>query len=88
MINLDNDEKEEGFFCATASSISKCFIVDTINEEERYYIAEYNWTPKGNAPSLFSTEHGNYIVHIQQLAKTSVTKVVRFDGSGYTTDTL
>jgi len=88
MINLDNDEKEEGFFCATAPSVSKCFVVDTFNGEERYYLSDFNWTPKGNSPVLFSTEHGNYVVHTQNLAKTKVTKVLRFDGSGYTTDRI
>jgi hypothetical protein len=88
MINLDNDESEEGFICATGSNVSKCFVIDTFKGQERYYISDFNWNTKGNQPTTFSTSHGTYVAHVQKLSKTTVTKVLRFDGSGYSTDRL
>ena len=88
MINLDQDEAAEGFFCSTATGAKKCYVVDTIKSEERFYLSDFNWNPKGAAPVLFATDHGNYISHKQQLSKSTITKVLRFDGSGYTTDRL
>ena len=88
LINLDQDEVKEGFFCATVPSAKKCFVVDTIKSEERFYLSDFNWDPKGEAPILFATDHGNYVAHKQQLSKSTITKVLRFDGSGYTTDRL
>ena len=87
MINLDNDEAEEGFFCAKVTSGMTCFVYDTIKGQERYYFSGFNWKPK-DPVYLFATESGTYISHQQKLSKASVTKVLRFDGSGYTTERL
>ena len=87
MVNLDGDEAEEGFFCAKVSSGMTCFVFDTVKDQERYYFAGFNWKPK-EAFHIFSTNTGTYISHQQPLSKASVTKVLRFDGSGYTTEKL
>jgi hypothetical protein len=88
MVNLDNDDAEEGFFCTTVPGKSKCFVVDTFKGQERYYLSDFNWDAKANQPTIFSTSHGNYVAHVQILPKTTVTKILRFDGSGYSTDRL
>jgi hypothetical protein len=88
MVNLDTDETEEAFICVLGAGVSKCFVVDTIKGQERFYISDFNWNAKGNQPTVFSTSNGNYIAHVQKLPKTTVTKVLRFDGSGYSTNRL
>lgn len=87
MINLDNDEADEGFFCAKVKTGMTCFVYDTIQGNDRYYLTGFNWKAK-EPIYLFSTDTGTYISHQQKLSKASVTKVLRFDGSGYTTEKL
>jgi hypothetical protein len=87
MINLDNDEADEGFFCAKVKTGMTCFVYDTIQGNDRYYFTGFNWKAK-EPIYLFSTDSGIYISHQQKLSKASVTKVLRFDGSGYTTEKL
>ncbi len=87
MVNLDNDEADEGFFCAKVTSGVTCFVHDTIQGQERYYLSGFNWKPKEKL-HIFSTNTGIYISHQQPLSKASVTKVLRFDGSGYVTEKL
>lgn len=87
MINLDNDEEDEGFFCTKIPSGLTCFVHDTFKGNDRYYFTGFNWKPK-DVVHIFSTENGSYISHQQKLSKGAVTKVLRFDGSGYTTEKL
>jgi hypothetical protein len=87
MINLDNDEQDEGFFCTKIPSGMTCFVHDTFKGNDRYYFTGFNWKPK-EVVHMFATENGSYISHQQKLSKGAVTKVLRFDGSGYTTEKL
>jgi translation initiation factor 1 (eIF-1/SUI1) len=87
LINLDGDEALEAFFCTKIPSGPNCFVVDVFEKQERYYITGFN--RKADEPiHLFSTESGTYISHQQKTAKVSISKVLRFDGSGYIAERL
>jgi len=84
-INLDQDEEAEVFICLTGGMGNSCYVADTVGEETRYYTTRLDYQGTGDKPVFFSTTDGGYVMHSP--AGQPLT-VVRFDGVGYTTDTL
>lgn len=87
LVNLDGDEAQEGLICVTESQGKRCYVWDTINNEERYYSAGLIWDD-AHLPNIFTLDKHTYVSLEQKMQKTSVFKVLRFDGSGYDVDQI
>ena len=92
--DLDGDQQPEGLVCVVGGRGNPCYIVDDVDGQTRYYSTALQWA-KGDpadAPQVFSTSKGTYIMHSPAGSVTSkgggIVRVVRFDGSGYTTDII
>jgi hypothetical protein len=87
MVNLDRDEAMEALICVTEPSGKRCYVWDTVNNEERYYSAGLKWD-QSTLPKIFTLNNYTYVGVEQKMQKSSVFKALRFDGSGYDVDRL
>ena len=93
MIDLNADGVAEGFACVTGGMGSPCYVIETVGEVARFYSTTLQWNAESaELPQFFATDKGTYIAHSPKESTNNrgggIIRLVRFDGSGYATESI